>query len=246
MSGRDDFFVGWAGQLPRADAARFVIRVGLGCAVLLLVGLLLGRGQDDPGAAGFDPAGEVTRRGVLTLLPYPTLWSAPDASHPAGHAMLLAGEGKRGAPVAPAWEGRTVDAVGVIFRRGTLDMLQIDSLTLVDAGAARMPVQAEGRWRIEGEICDGKCQAGAMRPGRGIAHRACAILCLNGDIPPVFVPTGPVAGQEFLLLGNADGGPGDTAWRSLVGLRVRLDGRLERRGDMLVFLAELDKAAVVP
>jgi hypothetical protein len=98
-----------------------------------------------------------------------------------------------------------------------------------------------GRWRITGEICDGKCAAGGMRPGSGLAHRACAVLCLDGALPSIFVATAPVAGTPFLLLGAPDGGPMAEALRPLVGLRVTLEGRVERRGGLLVFLAELPR-----
>ena len=93
-----------------------------------------------------------------------------------------------------------------------------------------------------GEICDGKCETGAMRPGNGLAHRACAILCLAGGVPPVFVTAGPVEGSGFLLLAGADGGPIPASLRALTALRVVIDGTLERRGDLLVFRADPDGA----
>lgn len=81
-----------------------------------------------------------------------------------------------------------------------------------------------------------------MRPGRGLAHRACAILCLNGELPPIVVATGPIDGRDFLLLADDSSG---SAWRDLVGQRVRLDGMIIRQGDMLIFHAEPSQAVVV-
>lgn len=245
MSIPDDFFVGWSGRLPPAHRAGMLRHALFGAAVILGIGLLLGRAQDENGLAGGLPSGDVKLAGILTVAPFPTLFVAPDASHPRGHVLLLAGEGKLGPPVPPEWDGRVITAEGAIIRRGDLDMMQVASTSLQDTRLPPPALQSLGRWRVEGEICDGKCQAGAMQPGRGIAHRACAILCLNGMIPPVFVTTGPLAGHDFLLLGDKDGGPGDASWHALVGLRVRLDGEVQQRGDVLVFLADLAHAEVV-
>jgi hypothetical protein len=44
----------------------------------------------------------------------------------------------------------------------------------------------EARW-FRGEIIDPKCFAGAMKPGTGKTHKACAALCLRGGIPPAFL-----------------------------------------------------------
>jgi hypothetical protein len=117
-------------------------------------------------------------------------------------------------------------------------VLEAPPVPLADAPALPVPAPVPlGRWRIQGEICDGKCAAGGMRPGTGIGHRACATLCLDGELPAVFVPTRPVAGRAFLLLGDATGGPALPAFRDLIGQRVTLEGEVERLGDMVVFRA---------
>jgi hypothetical protein len=81
-----------------------------------------------------------------------------------------------------------------------------------------------------------------MRPGTGISHRACANFCLIGGVPPLLVTTRPVLGETLLLLGGPDGGPIPPAMLDWVGLRVTLEGRLERRGALLVFLADPARA----
>ena len=77
-----------------------------------------------------------------------------------------------------------------------------------------------------------------MLAGTGLAHRACATLCLSGELPAVFVSAAPVLGHSFMLLGGPDGGPLPEDMRRFIALRVSMEGRLERRGGMLVFLAE--------
>jgi hypothetical protein len=232
---RDEFFVGWERRLPRGLLLP-LLGVALGLLTLaLLVPLALGRATDDPGSG--DWAGDVEMHGTLTALPYPLLRLPADSSHPDGHTVLLSAAGK--AQVSTALAGRAVAAAGVLLKRGDLQMLVVNDPKRLSAFGQTLPAPASsvalGRWAIVGEICDGKCASGAMRPGTGIAHRACASLCFAGDIPPVFVSVQPAEGASFFLLADADGGPMPAALRRLVGLRIRLEGALERRGDLLVF-----------
>ena len=238
----DAFFVGWARRAP-AGLRGFL--AGLSIALLgaaALLALVISTRIDDPGGGAFDwAAGEQTLRGVLTVTPYPLL------QQPDGHAVLLAGEGKTGPDFDPALAGRVVEATGVMLHRGSIAMMMVGDdpgLRAVE-GAQAPPVPVPlGRWRLVGEICDGKCWIGAMRPGSGIAHKACAGLCLAGGLPPVLVTTAPVAGESFLLLAGPDGGPMPDSLRRLVGLRIRLDGAIERRGDLLVLRADPTSARV--
>ena len=232
------FFIGWARRLP-SGLGGFLARVSLGLLGMAgLLGLALSASLDDPGGGAFDwEAGDITLRGIITPRPYPLLHLAPSVRHPAGHTVLLSGIGKNGAQIDAALAGRMVDATGVMLKRGSIDMMQLgDDPGLVAAEGERAlsaPVQL-GRWRLVGEICDGKCWNGAMRPGSGIAHQACAELCLAGGLPPVLVTTSPVEGSTFLLLADADGGPMPEALRPLVAVRLMLEGAVERRGDLLV------------
>jgi hypothetical protein len=44
-----------------------------------------------------------------------------------------------------------------------------------------------GTQTLIGEIVDSKCYLGVMNPGALIPHRACAIRCISGGIPPVLL-----------------------------------------------------------
>jgi hypothetical protein len=255
----DEFFVGWSNRLGRG------LRLFLGAVAIVFVagfGLLgfgLGAGVDDP-AAGLlrlgerDAAGGPVRpevwggeqvlRGHLSTIGYPLLHLRPDAAHPRGRVLLLSGDGKRGADVPQA--GGPVELRGRILRRGSIEMLVVDGKArpLGDDDAGIRPAVRErlGRWRIAGEICDGKCYTGAMRPGSGLAHKACANLCLIGEIPPVFVTQAPVAGSFYLALANPDGGPLPARLRDLVAIPITLEGEVERVGNVLVLRVDLAMA----
>jgi hypothetical protein len=252
MSGRDAFFVGWAAALD-AGLRRFLLPVAAGLLLgLPLLGLLLGAAATDPADARFgsvpgrialaDLPSEQALRGVLLDGPYPLLHLPADSAHPKGRTLLLSGDGKRGPALdMAALAGRYVAVEGFVLRRGSIEMLLLDGppRVIAEAPAAMLPsAEPLGRWRITGEICDGKCAAGAMRPGIGIGHRACATLCLDGALPAIFVATHPVAGHAFLLLADREGRAGLPAFRDLVAQRVTLEGAVERRGDLLVFRAE--------
>lgn len=252
MSKQDEpFFVGY---LPAPDPLRrFLLGAGIGSVVAFAAGgALIGATQDDPGDAAFRfDYGRQTVTGVLELKPYPLLHVTKGSEQiKVGHTLMLSAGGKRGLMGrAGKLDGMLVTASGILLQRGDLDMLQVrggkQGLAAAEGDAPSPSRESLGRWRLAGEICDGKCLAGAMRPGTGLAHKACANLCLIGGIPPVFVSTQPVEGSEFLLIGGPDGGELPGAAYDRVGQFISVEGKLERRGDLLVLLMDPDTMAVL-
>ena len=245
------FFVGYLG-VPKALKG-FLLKVSLLIFAGFAAGAVLaGASQDDPGQAGFRfDYGRQTLTGVLEANPYPLLYVTQGNERvKAGHTMMLSGQGKT--PIMAnlaSLEGNEVQVSGIILKRGELDMLQvaggkrgIKDLSKQGDIPASEPI---GRWRIKGEICDGKCLAGAMNPGRGLAHKACANLCLLADIPPVFVSSQPIEGQEFLLVAGPDGGPFPQELYQYVGQFLELETDIERRGDLLVMKIDPDKIRAI-
>ncbi|MGE0222802.1 MAG: hypothetical protein AB7S57_06035, partial [Acetobacteraceae bacterium] len=221
-----------------------------GVLVLVLGGvgglaLALGSRVDDPGGGAFTGPRVVT--GTLVAAPYPVIVTDPDPEHELGHAVLLSGGGKRGVQdEAARLAGARVQASGTGVQRGDIDMLLVDEMKPAPDGrpvVAMTPVPA-GTWRLTGEICDGKCVAGVMRPGDGLAHKACANICISGGVPPVLVTTGPVLGSRFLLMGDPDGKALPDTFRDHVGLPRRMDGSVARIADMLVFRTDVARATV--
>ena len=252
MSDRgDDFFIGYLSALPKPLRPLLITTAALLVCGFGAVSLLLAATQNDPGPGGFQwDAGVQTVTGVIEAKPYPVLHALPSSLYPNGHSYLLSGDGKRGVQgMAGPLDGQVVEAKGFLIKRGALDMLQIggaEDLRRASANAAsgaRVPAPVDlGRWRIRGEICDGKCYAGAMRPGTGLAHKACANLCLIGGAPPVLVTASPVAGAGFFLIGTQDGEPLPAGILDFVAIPVEAEGRIERRGDLMVF--KLDVATL--
>jgi hypothetical protein len=247
---QDAFFVGY---LPTPAHLRLFL---FGVTAFLVGGfaalaLAIGVSQDDPGDGDFRWSwGPQEVVGRLDTLPYPMLHVTQGSKHiPAGNTLLLTGVGKRGVQARVAkLNGKLVRLKGIALKRGDIDALQVGggakNIVAVDGAVPTIATVPLGRWRLKGEICDGKCLAGAMRPGRGLSHRACANLCLIGGAPPVFVSGKPVDGSDFFLIGDADGKPLPERYLKHVSVYVSLDGHVERRGRMLVFKAALDTLEV--
>ena len=246
------FFVGY---LPVPGPLRvFLLSI---CVALIgglaAAGYLLGAAQDDPGpgAYRFD-YGRQTVSGVVEMTPYPILHvtKGNDRIKP-GDSFLMTGGGKSGVDDrAMPLNGQLAEVSGVMLERGDIFMLQLrggrNGMKAAEGQVPAVEAQPQGRWRLTGEITDGKCQTGAMRPGRGLAHKACANLCLLGDVPPIFVSSQPVLGEEFLLVT----GPGGTRLPreayDFVAQFITAEGNITRRGDLLVWEIEPDTIRVTP
>ena len=251
-SSEKPFFVGYL-AVPK-PLVPILLTVAFGAiAAFCVLAFAVGATQDDPGDGRFRfDFGQQTVTGVMELQPYPMLHVTSGTERIApGETLLMSGAGKFGvAEKAGPLAGQGAKVTGIILNRGTIQMLQVPNMNrdIVPAeSTADVPDPVDlGKWRLSGEICDGKCVSGAMRPGRGLAHKACAELCLVGGVPPVFVTTEPVEGFEFLLIGSADGGPLPEALQAKVGVYISLEGRIETRGSMAVFLAEESTLEVLP
>jgi len=180
MSDKTPFFVGYL-PVPGPLRKFLMLASALLVVTFLFTGLLIGSTQDEPPASGFRfDYGRQTVTGVVELTPYPLLRVTEGNDHiKPGKTLMLSGA-------------------------GTIDMLQLrggrNGFRATEGIAPEMETEPLGRWKIAGEICDGKCLNGAMRPGRGLAHKACANLCLLGDVPPVFVSSQPIEGTDFMLI----------------------------------------------
>jgi hypothetical protein len=233
------FFVGWSARsvLPNAWFLLLVVLTlvsGFGA-----LAFALGVSVDDPGGGDWTGDKEIT--GVMVADPYPMI--VIDGDH---HTILLSGGGKRGVQAeARPLDGKHVHATGAGVKRGDRDMLLVDQLEAAP-GDVSPPVREDlGTWRLTGEVCDGKCALGVMRPGNKPAHKACANVCLLGGVPPVFITTTPVMETRYLLMGDPANQALTDAFRDAVAVTRRMDGMLERVGDALVFRTNV-AAAVVP
>lgn len=241
---QDPFFVGW-GKVPKGLKSFLLLCTASFVVSFAVAAFAISATQTDTGSGAF--MGQANATGILRSDPYPVLHVIESNRFERGDVVLLSGGGKRGVfNRAENLDGEIVRLAGLRMERGDLDGLQLRGgmrgLSLAENPDPDFTIDVEplGRWKLTGEICDGKCYVGAMRPGNGLAHKACANLCLIGDVPPVFVSSGPVDGDEFLLMANADGKRLGDEILDFTATYVEIEGEVERRGTLLVFKIDTD------
>jgi hypothetical protein len=125
--------------------------------------------------------------GAQLLVPRPGMG---DGSEPFNR-VLLAGPGKTVPPASVMdHAGDWVRIQGSLFSHGPLDVMNTRRATpLTPPQGMRQPDltgTSVGRFSLWGEIVDGKCFSGVMKPGAGMTHMGCAIRCISGGVPAIF------------------------------------------------------------
>lgn len=238
MLSQAPFYVGYLPMPPSLVAFLFLIVPSV-LAVLAFTAIAAARSQRDPGAAVWNDAHARQFRGLFGAHPYPMLLIQKDGEEtPEIH--LLVEMGKHAGRIGLAeLNGKSVIASGWTLERDGRRMIELepDAKALVaDASPSAVPplppVVTTGRVTLHGEIVDSKCYLGAMKPGEGKTHKACATLCIRGGIPPVLVTRDEAGGRVYYLLVDPSGGPLDPAAWPFIGDPVALSGELELMGGM--------------
>jgi hypothetical protein len=257
VTARDEFFIGWL-PIPRTyiGLVRSIIGVvlvaGAGTAVALAFF------QRDPGPGQWDADSVRTFDGIVFAEPYAILRVSGEKPGDFPRSMLLVEEGKFGAlpRITTLLRGRTkglpVRVSGTILQRDGRWMVEISE---GEDGIRPLSVEEQRKlapldWptpqvlaehaTLSGEIIDPKCYLGAMKPGGGKTHKACAMLCISGGIPPMLV-TRDANGQEtFYLLTTPTGDTANGLVLPFVGDQVEVTGRVERHGDLLTVTIDRD------
>lgn len=243
MAERDDpFYVGWLERSPAALA-----RHTRAVAVLLLAGALGVAGLLVTAQAPFDPGTfefgvQTTVEGVIVERPYPLLLT-PTSAGWRTHFLVASGKHGAGALVAGR-DGKPVRLTGSRIYNDERRMIEVTAVEPASAASAERLTrlaageQRLGRMTLVGEIVDSKCHLGVMKPGRGKPHRACAVRCISGGIPPVLRVEDRAGRVDYLLLVDAEGEPVNDRVLDLVAEPVEITGEVTRAGDSLTLYAE--------
>ena len=226
----DDFYIGYEPDMPARLAER-IRRVARGLVALALVMpavLVFTEGRFASGV--FEYGRARTFSGRIVESPYPAL--VADGVTGAKPTSWLVGPGKHGADdVVRGRDGQRVQVSGSLIERdgdAMIEVLPDSHVTIGGSAVTSEPLRSLGTVLVEGEIVDSKCHLGVMKPGEGPTHRDCAVRCLLGRIPPMFVPHNrPDLGRVSLVSEVAqpfvDG-------NVFAGRRVSIRGELLRRG----------------
>lgn len=243
----DEFYIGWEEKTAPgiSHATRRVVVTLL--AVALLVPVALAVSQRMIGTSVFEYGTPKEVSGVFQAQPYPHLLVPRPGTAgglPAYSTYYLVAEWKFGLPAKTitTFDGQFVTVKGTLIYRGSQTMIQTgpDSIhTAATPTTKPLPQTISlGRQTVTGEIVDSKCFLGVMNPGQLTPHRACAIRCISGGIPPVLLVRQPDGTAQYLLLVSADGRPVNHEVLDLVAEPVEITGEVEQQGDLMILRAD--------
>ncbi|MBY0311692.1 MAG: hypothetical protein K2W85_06465 [Phycisphaerales bacterium] len=197
--------------------------------IMCALAFVWARSQYSPGNAVWETGKPVEFMGVLGAAPYPVLFTpAKDGTIT---AVLLVEQGKFGTQKrAAALSGQLVRVSGWLLHREGRQILELEPedralVRITDAAITQAPTLRElGSVTVRGEIVDGKCYLGAMKPGAGKTHKECATLCIRGGIPPIVIAFSADGSTEYLLLQSESGEAIDPALHHLIADPVEIRG----------------------
>jgi hypothetical protein len=246
----DTFYVGYLD--PNPQTARRLRQLAASLVVLAAVVatvLAIATGPFDRGT--YEYAAEREWQGRIEATPYPVLitMTRAVANSPRGgyERFPLVAEGKHGAGALVAGlDGATVRLKGRRIIRQETTMIEVVPGTIEryepslkeTKSMPRQDVEDLGVVTFTGEIVDSKCFLGVMNPGRLEVHRACAIRCIAGGVPPMLFVKESGGREAHLMLVDSRGLPLNDRVLDLVGYQVTIEGRLERRDDLHYLYAE--------
>jgi hypothetical protein len=248
MAAEPEFYVGYLG-MPKALGRFLRVRVILLLLAFPLVALAIAWTQRPIGPGTFEFGVVQTFEGVLQDQPYPMLQvtrPGRNGQAPAQSLYLLGVFGKYGADALVAGlGGHRVRLQGSLIYRDDQVMIEIDGQRPTDLGIGHLQAgQDLGKIQIVGEIVDSKCFLGVMKPGNLKTHKACAIRCISGGVPPVLLVRDELGRAHYMLLTDPEGRAINDRVLDYVAEPVRVSGQLQRTSNL--YQLRMDPAAIEP
>jgi len=234
----DTLYVGYLPLPPKhARFLRVFIPVSLWTIVILNAAILVAMHR--PGATRWNTDDAVTIAGRIVDV------GAPVVITDAGETVLLTRDTKRGAFDGVVREG-PVSIEGFIIERDGRRLLEI-----TDDEASRIALWAPGQHAaraplptahatLRGEILDAKCFLGAMKPGHGKTHKACATLCIRGGIPAAMRTRSHDGTDDITMIVGPDFAPFPEALAPFIGDPIEISGLAFRIGDLDVLMVDAE------
>lgn len=209
--------------------------------------------QKSTGPAVWNTAQVTTMYGLVSVHPYPILHRFNPQNLAELQSVLLVSPGKHSATqLASRFAQQIVSVDGYEIQRGGWMMLELAGKRPIqltseatspinqDTLQSLLTVKSLGQITLNGEIVDSKCFLGVMKPGAGTIHKACAEVCLLGDIPPMLVAK-DARNQKFgYLLTAANRSSGSRYLAKFAAEAVQVTGQLQQQGDLLFIKVDDD------
>lgn len=251
----DEFYIGYLPRMGRQGAARMKrIATALvlgGVAIAALLVSSMGGFSDAEFEFGVErPFEGVLEAGAVPILVVErpgTAWNTSGAS-----SYLLVAFGKFGADDEVAGlSGRRVRLRGSLIFRDGQTMIEVASGSVEDLGdapasPARPREEELGIQRFTGEIVDSKCFLGVMKPGNLKPHRACAVRCISGGVPPVLLVRDAQGNASYYLLVSSAGEAVNQEVLDRVAEPIRVEGRVVSRGGLRFLYADPETYSDAP
>ena len=240
---QDEFYIHYA-SIPsgyRQFLLRFIPLLMLGAVVFALV---------LPGVHNQFNTGKIQGtydfEGFLVSDPIPNLIvprSGDLTNNVAFSRYILSGTGKTAAkPEVLAHSGEWVKLNGILVSRNQLSVIAARSAEPIAPPTDKTLLPDSktdlGQYSLTGEILDGKCYPGVMKPGQSKSHRACAIRCISGGVPAVFRVQNQQDEVMYFLLTDEQGKAVNDRVLDLVADPIEITGNVIQYDDMFVLQAD--------
>jgi hypothetical protein len=241
----DEFYIGWQTKAPPGIGAHVRKAVVSLVFVAVAAAVVVALAQRTIGVAVFEWGTLKTFTGILKREPYPHLLVQRPGQSDGQSAYYLVAPFKFGLKpdAIAALDGRPVTLTGTLIYRGNKTMIEarLESIKPVTAAS---PPNAQpntihlGRQTLVGEIVDSKCYLGVMNPGRLTPHRACAVRCISGGIPPILLVRQREGPSLYFLLVSSDGRPVNKQVLDMVAEPVEITGEVIRQGELSILRSD--------
>ncbi len=125
------------------------------------------------------------------------------------------------------------------IKKGTLEKLAA-------APAAHRPLGRSLGWmRLKGQIVDSKCYLGVMKPAVAKIHRSCAVRCLSGGVPPLFVVQEKNGEEHYFLLVSPEGKMINKAILDFTAKPVEIQGYVKKKEGLLILHAKAESIRII-
>ena len=244
---KEEFYIGWEARasLGIVKRLRRTVFVLLLFSALAPIGLAVS--QRMIGRSVFEWGTTKSFSGILQTRPYPHLLvprpgSVNSLSDCSTYYLVAPWKfGLKNEAVAPL-DGKPVTLKGTLIYRDNQRMIETKPEWIQaseETSAVSLPQAIRlGRETLVGEIVDSKCFLGVMNPGQLIPHRACAIRCISGGIPPVLLVRQKEGPPAYFLLISADGTPVNEQVLDLIAEPVEITGEVERQANLFILRAD--------
>jgi hypothetical protein len=243
----EEFYIGWQQKAPgRTAKACRVVALGL-VIFALFSGAAVAISQHLIGRSVYEWGHVKEFTGVLRASPVPHLVSARGGTNQF-HYLVRPWKFGFDPKLAASLNEQEVTLRGTLIHRDDQAMIEVSALVRRNTNGVPF-VGAEvshGDRTFIGEIVDSKCFLGVMNPGQLKPHRACAVRCISGGVPPVLLVRQNDGTARYLLLVSRDGKPINREILSIVAEPVRITGELVRAGEILTLRVDAAKFQRLP